>query len=143
LRVIYNFFKNHFWFETGLEFFLLAYIFLDQGHAFDNTFHDAFSHIINHMGDQWVIIPISAVATMCIVFTIWDVHWLHAREVLVLITQFTAVMVFMTFLWHSMSMPFPDSNAKVVTAYSFIVVLRIFFYWIKPLVKYDRFKGGG
>ncbi|WP_461240645.1 hypothetical protein [Paucilactobacillus sp. N302-9] len=140
MKLIYNFFKNHFWFETGLEFLLIAYVFLGQQHGFDNRFSDLVSNVINHIDDQWVVIPIVMVATICISFAVWDVNGLFAKETMVFISQFTAVMMFMTFLWHSISFPHPSPDTKVAVIYSFIVVLRIFLYWVTPLVNYKSYK---
>lgn len=134
MRLIYNYFKNHFWIETGVEFFGLASIFVYMQHEFDNPLHDPLSHVIMHFGDPWVVIILSAIAALNIGFGLWDVHWLHARDVIVFISQFTATMIFMGFLWHGFSMPIKSPDALSCTWYSAMVVFRIFNNMIKPTV---------
>ncbi|BAP85538.1 hypothetical protein LOOC260_109990 [Paucilactobacillus hokkaidonensis JCM 18461] len=132
--MLYNYFKNHFWFETGLEFVGQAIVFVYMQNEFDTGGFDPFSHIVRHFGDPWMTILLSSVGAICISFAIWDVHWLHAREVMAGLAQFVATLIFVGFLWHAISMPIKSPDALTATLYSFIVVFRIGNNLVKPAI---------
>lgn len=129
--MLINFFKNHFWVETGIETIMLAVYLEYVQRAFASRDEYFISKILQRLDDPYVPLVIGSVGIYAIVVSLWDVRHFNTRNIMIGSLQFV-------WTFYTLGLVYRDfdfgHNFSLPTALCAMVVLRIFINGIKRSV---------
>lgn len=129
--MLINFFKNHFWIETGIETIMLAtYLeYIQREFAPRDSFW--ISNIVERLDDPYVPLIIAGVGIYAIVVSLWDIKRFDARNIMIGALQFVWTFYTLALVYRDFDF---GRTFGLLTGLCAMVVIRIFINGIKQAV---------
>lgn len=97
-KIMYNGFKNHSWFEIGLEALWVAVYLEYSRRALLSPEPDVLSGLLHHINDLYMPLVFAVVGSYCIVIALFDIRVLHAELIATAVAQFMFTLLLIAFI---------------------------------------------